>query len=162
MKKNKKKNRLCFICSSGGHFFELSFFKKLAKECDSFLVTEYTDKFKTDFCDNVFFISEINRKEKLFIFHLFLLFFKEFWIFITKRPDYVISTGALCSYPMLLIAHFFGKKVIYIESYARVNELSTTGKKVYKFADLFFVQWEELKLKYDKAIFIGSIFGELK
>ena len=86
------------------------------------------------------------------------MIFKSFFIFIKERPDYVISTGALATYPICRIAKFFNKKVIYIESYARINDLSLTGKKVYKFADLFFVQWEQLIHKYPKAIYAGSLF----
>ena len=162
MRKKQKNKKICFICSSGGHFYEMYHFKEIAKNFDSFLITEKTEKFSTDFCKDVYFVSEINRREKTFIFHFLYIFLKELWIFIIKRPDYIISTGALCSYPMILIGHFFKKKIIYVESYARVNELSTTGKKVYKISDLFFVQWQELAQKYNKAIYVGSIFGEIQ
>lgn len=156
MKKSNKK--VCFICSSGGHFSEMSKLKGVAEKFDSFLVTERTENFETDFCGNVHYIREINRKERFFLFRFLAVCVKEFFIFLRECPDVVVTTGALCAYPLAKIAKMFRKKVVYVESYARVNDLSLTGKKMYKFADLFLVQWQELAEKYPKARFVGSVF----
>ncbi len=59
---------------------------------------------------------------------------------------------------MAFLAKLFGKKLIYIESFARVYDGSKTGKLLYKYADLFIVQWESLKEVYPKAIYGGSIY----
>ena len=58
---------------------------------------------------------------------------------------------------MCFFAKLLGKKVIYIESLAKVNTLSTTGKMVYPFANKFYVQWENLSKKYKKAEYIGRL-----
>ncbi|WP_191976308.1 hypothetical protein [Limosilactobacillus reuteri] len=50
------------------------------------------------------------------------------------------------------------KKVIYIESFARITTPSLTGKILYHFADLFIVQWKELLKVYPKAKYFGGIF----
>ena len=155
-----KKIKLCFVCSSGGHYAEISKLKLLAKEYESFLVTEKTDKFEADFCKKNYFIKNINRQEKFFVFRFIMLFLKEFFIFLKEKPTHVVTTGALCAFPFIKIAKMFRKKVIYIESYARVYDLSLTGKKIYKSADLFFVQWPELAKLYNKAIYVGSFFGD--
>lgn len=154
-----KKTKICFIASSGGHFAELKSLAPVAREFDSFLVTEKVKNFKTDFCDKCYLVRQINRREKFFLFNAGMLFLKELFIFIKERPSVVVTTGALCSYPMMKIAKFFRKKVVYIESYARVDELSMTGKKAYNIADKFLVQWPELADKYDKAEYVGSVFG---
>lgn len=156
--KNKRKPKLCFICSSGGHFSELSKIKGVAKQFDSFLVTEKVEKFSTDFCSKVVFVKEINRKERFFLLHFFFLMVREFFIFIKERPTHIITTGALCAYPMARIAKIFKRKVVYIESYARINDLSLTGKKMYKIADQFYVQWLELIEKYPKAKYYGALY----
>lgn len=153
-----KKKKICFICSSGGHFSEMTRLKNVASKFDNFLVTEKTENFNSDFSNKFYFVREINRREKFFILHIFGLFIKEFFIFIREKPDVIISTGALCSVPMIKIGKIFKRKIIYIESYARVNDLSLTGKQVYKNADLFLVQWPELVYKYPKAIYLGSLF----
>ena len=51
-----------------------------------------------------------------------------------------------------------GKKVIYIESFARVDEPSLTGKLMYHVADLFIVQWKEMMEFYPNAVYGGGIF----
>lgn len=158
----KLKHKLCFISSSGGHFNELTKLTSLCQNFDSFLVVEKTPNFKTNFCKKNYFVNEINRKELFFLFKYTFLSLKELFIFIKERPSIVVSTGALCAYPMIRIAKFFKAKIIYIESYARISDLSTTGKKVIKYADLFFVQWRELAEKYEKTIFVGSLFGEVE
>lgn len=156
----KKDTKICFICSSGGHFFELKQLNKLTERYKSFLVVEKSDNFSTDFCKKIYYISQINRKEFFFFFHLSFLLLRELFIFLKEKPDVVITTGALCSYPMARIAKFFHKKVVYIESFARVDNLSRTGEKMYKFVDLFLVQWPDLLEKYPKAKFVGNVFGE--
>ena len=58
---------------------------------------------------------------------------------------------------MCFIGKLFGKKIIYIESLAKIDSLSVTGRNVYKFADKFYVQWETLANKYEKAEYIGRL-----
>jgi UDP-N-acetylglucosamine:LPS N-acetylglucosamine transferase len=155
----KSKKKICFICSSGGHFSELKNLKSLASKYDSFLVTEKVENLKTDFSEKIYLVRETNRKEKMFLLHFFLVALKQLAIFIKERPTHIVTTGALTSYPMIRIAKIFKRKVIYIESYARVYDLSLTGQKVYKYADLFLVQWPELAEKYEKAVYVGAFYG---
>ena len=51
-----------------------------------------------------------------------------------------------------------GKKIIYVESFAKLNNKSVTGEMVYPFADYFFVQWKEMKRVYPKAIYHGTVY----
>ena len=154
-----KKTKICFICSSGGHHSELKNMVPLKEKYDSFLITEKVENFRTNLSDKVYFVKEINRKEKLFLVKFAFMAFKQLFIFLKERPTHIVTTGALCAYPLIRIAKLFKKKVIYIESYARVYDLSLTGKKVYNHADLFLVQWPELAEKYEKAIYVGSFYG---
>ena len=59
---------------------------------------------------------------------------------------------------MCLIGHIFGSKIIYIETFANSKSKSKTGKIVYKFADLFIVQWESMLELYPNAVYGGWIF----
>ena len=43
------------------------------------------------------------------------------------------------------------KKLIYIESFAKVTSPTLTGKLLYKYADQFYVQWESMKEFYPKS-----------
>ena len=76
-----------------------------------------------------------------------------------ERPDVVISTGAAATYPICwLQKKMRRKRVIYIESFARKTSGSKTGQRVYKFADSFIVQREELLSVYPTAIYGGMIY----
>ena len=99
------------------------------------------------------------RTNKLmFILQMLLWFGEELIVYYKERPDVVISTGAANAIPMCLIAKFFKKKVIFIETFARISSPSKTGKFMYKYADLFIVQWKELLKFYPNALFGGWIY----
>jgi UDP-N-acetylglucosamine:LPS N-acetylglucosamine transferase len=84
--------------------------------------------------------------------------FKSFFLYLKIRPKYIITTGAHTAGPMCLIGHIFGSKIIYIETFANSITKSKTGRLVYKFADLFIVQWESMLTLYPKAKYGGWIF----
>ena len=60
------------------------------------------------------------------------------------RPDAVISTGAAPGYFALRIGKMLGVRTIWIESVANAEELSMSGRKIGKHADLWLTQWEHL------------------
>jgi len=76
---------------------------------------------------------------------------------VRTTPRAIISTGPGPAVPASLLAKLLGIKVIYIETGSRVFELSTSGRILYRFADLFFVQWPELQRKYPRAIYAGRL-----
>ena len=78
-------------------------------------------------------------------------------IVIKFKPDTIVSTGAQIGGFFCYVGKFFGAKVIYIETMAKIKELSGTGNNVYKIADKFYVQWKSLEEKYDKAEYIGRL-----
>ena len=84
--------------------------------------------------------------------------FKSFKIFLREKPDVIISTGALATIPMCIFAKVLKKKIIFIESFAKVTSPTLTGKLIYKFADQFYVQWEQMKEYYPEAIYEGGIY----
>ncbi len=57
----------------------------------------------------------------------------------------------------MILAKVFNKKLIYIETIANVTTRTRTGNFIYKHADLFIVQWEELLTVYPEAVYGGSI-----
>ena len=150
--------KICFTASSGGHFEQLMMLKPLMDKYDSFIVTEKTDYSVMNNDRKVYYLGQINRNEKTFIFKMIINSFKSFNIFINEKPDIVISTGALSTIPICILSKIFRKKVIFIESFEKVTSPTLTGKLVYKFADQFYVQWEQLKEYYPDAICKGGIY----
>lgn len=153
-----KHKKICFVSSSGGHWEELMCLGDIAKENDSFYVTEDGGQISDSSKENIYLVPQINRHEKKFIFKFISLFAKANKILRKEKPDIIITTGALASYPFCVLGKLSRKKIIYIESFARVYEKSLTGKLVYPFADLFIVQWESMLKCYPKAEYKGGIF----
>lgn len=154
-----KKKKVCFISSSGGHFEELLALKPIMVNYDSFIITEaYMMKdLKEESGIPIYHIPEINRRDSLLFFRLVALFFRTVCIFIKEKPEVIVTTGALCVLPALIIGYVLPCKIIYIESFARTSCLSATGKLAYKIADRFYVQWENLLNIAPKAIYKGSL-----
>lgn len=155
---NKKDIKICFVSSSGGHWEELMCLKPIMNEYHSIFITEKGGQVEDSKLKNIYVFPQINRKENGFLFHLGKVFIKARKILKAERPDYLITTGALISYPFCLIGKLMGIKVIFIESFARVYNKSLTGKLVYPIADLFLVQWESMLKCYPKAKYVGGIF----
>lgn len=150
--------KICFIASSGGHFEQLMMLRPLMDKYESFIVTEKTGYSVINDNRKIYYLSQVNRQEKTFLFKMVFNFIKSLSLFIKEKPDVVISTGALATIPMCIFAKIFKKKIIFIESFAKVNSPTLTGKLVYKFADKFYVQWEQMKEYYPNAIFKGGIY----
>lgn len=153
-----KKKKICFAASSGGHLEEIACLKPIAEKYDSFLLTEYGGFNPITIGEKTYYISQINRREKAFALKFLKLFFYSLRILLREKPDIIISTGALATCPICVIGKILGIKIIYIESFARVENASLTGRLMYKIADLFIVQWKELLSIYPNAIYRGSIF----
>jgi beta-1,4-N-acetylglucosaminyltransferase len=78
-------------------------------------------------------------------------------ILLRIRPRAVVTTGAGVAVPFLYAARAFGRRAIYVESLARIDQLSLTGRLVYPVATHFFVQWPELAKRYRRGRFVGGI-----
>ena len=150
--------KICFIASSGGHFEQLMMLKPLMDKYNSFVVTEKTNYSVSNNNIDFYYLKQVNRHEIKFIPYMIINTIKTIGIFMKENPDVVISTGALATIPMCVMAKLFRKKVIFIESFAKINSPTLTGKLVYKFADQFYIQWEEMKEFYPDAICKGVIY----
>jgi beta-1,4-N-acetylglucosaminyltransferase len=71
-------------------------------------------------------------------------------------PDVILSTGAALAVPFFIIGRLHSKRLVYVESFTRVNHLSLSGRLVYPLADAFFVQWRKNKQRR-RAVYAGSV-----
>ena len=151
--------RVIFVASSGGHLSEILKLKKLFNEYEYLLVTEETDVTKRlkDKYNTEYLKYGPNRNKLKYLGAVVYNIFKSIKVLIKFKPKTVISTGAQVGGIMCFFAKIIGKKVIYIESLAKVNTLSTTGKLIYPLANKFYVQWETLSKKYKKAEYLGRL-----
>lgn len=154
----KKDIKICFAASSGGHFEQILMLKPLMEKYNSFLLTEKTT-YKTEVKNvRMHYLHQVNRKEVLFPLEMVGNAFRSLYFFVKERPDVVITTGVLAVIPMCLLAKLFRRKLIYLESFAKVTSPTETGKLLYKYADQFYVQWPQMKEIYPNAIYLGGIY----
>lgn len=153
-----KEVKLCFAASSGGHYEQLLMLKPLMEKYDSFVITEETVYKSKIEGQKMYYMKQVNRKEKSFVPRMISNTFRSLQIYRKEKPDVVICTGVLAMIPMCLIAKLFGKKLIYIESFAKVTSATLSGKLLYRFADQFYVQWPQMKKIYPNAIYLGGIY----
>lgn len=160
---NKKK--VLFISSTGGHLEELTQLKSMFDRYDYYLVTE---KAKS----NMSLLKKYPKRVSFLIYGTYTTFLKKItypfkliancfislYIYIKVRPKFIVSTGAHTAGPMCLIGKIFGSKIIFIETFANSKTRTKTGRIVYKFADLFIVQWKEMLELYPNAVYGGWIF----
>jgi len=154
-----------FISSTGGHLTELLQLSPLFDKYNSFIMTEKTKNnlsLKEKFDKQLFFMIPgtytglINKLKYPFLFCANIIV--SFYVFFKIKPDIVVTTGAHNTVPMCYIAHLFRSKVVFIETLAAVEKPTKAGKLVYRIADLFVVQWENMKKFYPKAVYEGFIF----
>ncbi len=148
------KLNICLVSSSGGHYEQLRMLAPLGETYDLFWVTEKTDYEST--AD--YYVWQTGLKDLLFPFKLIVNMVITLRIFLKERPDVVITTGTMAALPFALLAKWFRKKLVYIETFARVHDSTKTGRKLYKHADLFIYQWEGLKDIYPNGVYGGSIY----
>ena len=155
------KTRVIFTSSAGGHFSELCELKELMERYNSFLITEdheMMQEYKKVNKSRTWYMPA-GTKEHLFKFlcNFPINIFKSLVAFIKVKPDLIIATGAHTTVPICYIAKMFGKKVIFIETFANITTKTLSGKLVYPIADLFLVQWEEMLELYPKAKYRGGL-----
>lgn len=153
-----KKMKICFAASSGGHYEQLMMLRPLMDKYDSFVVTERTDYDAKAKGEKTYYMHQVNRREKAFIWRMLQNVFFSMKVYWQEKPDLVICTGVLATIPICLISKIMGKKLIYIESFAKVSSPTETGKLLYRYADQFYVQWEPMLQVYPKAIYLGGIY----
>ncbi len=153
--------RVMFVSSTGGHLNELLQLKSLFKKYDYTLVTETgkNNKELKNKYDNVYYLL-YGTKDHMATYPFILLAncFICLFIYLKRRPDYIVTTGAHVGGVMALIGKIFGSKVIYVETFANIHTKTITGRLVYKFADFFIVQWKSMLDLYPNAKYGGWIF----
>ena len=157
----KKKKKVMFISSTGGHLSEMLELEELFPYYDTTIVTEKTksnlylkDKYK-----QVYYLVYGTKSHFLSYFFKFIYnFFKSFYLFLKIKPDVIITTGTHTAVSMCYIGHLFKKKIIFIETLANRTTKTMSGSMIYPIADYFLVQWESMLKLYPKAIYSGFIF----
>ena len=153
---NCGRKKVCLISSSGGHFEQLKMLKKLEERHDIYVVTEKTEY--PEACNYTLLAGSSSKIKS--VINLFLNIFCSLKHICKENPDVIISTGTMVAFPTIMWAKILGKKVIYIETFARVRGGTKAGKFVYKHKlyDMFIYQWESLETEYPNGVYGGGIY----
>jgi UDP-N-acetylglucosamine:LPS N-acetylglucosamine transferase len=148
--------KICLTFSAGGHYTEIRRIMDAFEGHDIFFATikaKSTKKLK-----HAYYLKNDGGAPKiLVILYMVINTFHSLRIILKEKPSLIVSTGANVTLPICILGRIFRKKVIFIESICRVNDLSFSGKVIYFFADLFLVQWEQLLNRYNRAKYWGSV-----
>ncbi len=135
------RKRVLGVSSGGGHWVELI---RLAPAFEGYDVAFATvsDAYRSEAGSARFYtFRDVTRWDVLLWPQAFV---KLAWILWRERPDVVISTGALPGFFALRLARWFGARTVWLDSIANVEELSMSGQKIGKHADLWLTQWPHL------------------
>lgn len=161
-KANKKmrKKKVLFVSSIGGHLTQLLQLKSIFDDYDYLLITEKSDvtiDLKNKYKVKYFIYCNKKNFLKYFIINV-INAFNSVFTFLIVRPDVIVTTGANTAVPLCYMGRIFGKKVIFIESFAKQEGKTLAGKLVYPVATTFIVQWESMLKYYPKAKYFGGIY----
>ncbi|WP_288478669.1 PssD/Cps14F family polysaccharide biosynthesis glycosyltransferase [uncultured Clostridium sp.] len=154
--------KVLFISSTGGHLSELMELKPLFSKYDYHIITEKTDttiKLKDKYKGKINYLVYGARNYMFsYLFKFSYNIIKSLILYAKIRPDVIVTTGAHTAVPMCYIGKFFKKKIIFIETFARVNSTSMSGRMINKIADVFIVQHPEMEKVYEKAVYKGALY----
>ncbi|XP_055370954.1 UDP-N-acetylglucosamine transferase subunit ALG14 homolog [Condylostylus longicornis] len=175
-----KPARTLIVLGSGGHTAEMvEIVKNLdkTKYTPRVYVVANTDKTSKNKIKNIeealsdksFELYEIHRsrevKQNYFssVFSTLLAILSAFPLIYKIQPDLVLCNGPGTCVPICLVAFLFRKmhiipkscKIVFLESYCRVNTISLTGKILLHIVDMFVVQWPQLES--GKTQYLGKL-----
>lgn len=147
--------KIIAISSGGGHQAELNEIinkLNLAQKYNLIIASE-------DFKKANYHLPSSKRDKKIkFLISFAYLIVKSVYIYIKERPEKLITTGANTAFPLIYIMNKFNHQIIFIESIARVNSKSKTGKLIESYPNVqIYVQWKEMLKVYPNAKYIGRV-----
>lgn len=147
--------KVALIASSGGHLAELHALRGFWGEYERFWVSFPTPDAQDLLADEVHHWAYYPTNRSLW--NLIRNFGLAWRLLRRERPQVIVSTGAGVAVPFLILGRLFGARTVYLESIARIHELSLSGRLVYRLVHHFLVQWPELAEKYPRATYQGRV-----
>jgi len=77
-------------------------------------------------------------------------------LLLRTQPDIVLTTGASVGFFGIFFGKLLRKKTIWVDSIANCDELSLSGQKIKRFADLYLTQWPHLA-RAEGPHYVGSV-----
>jgi len=149
--KNETKKILA-VASGGGHWVQLM---RLKPAFDGFRVEYLTTNsaYAKDVDGPLHAVIDANLWEKAKLVRMFLQVAR---VVLKVKPDIIMTTGAAPGFAALLFGRLLRKRTIWIDSIANSEQLSNSGSKAWRVADLWLTQWAHLA-KETGPLYWGSV-----
>jgi beta-1,4-N-acetylglucosaminyltransferase len=144
--------KVCLVTPSGGHLTEIRELAVAYRDHPHFFVINVPIIEPDDMKGRTIVISLSQRDLKFFV-----NIWEAFQILRRERPKVILTTGGGFSVAFALVGKLLGIPTIYIETVAKVNVPTATGKVMYWIADRFFYQWPYLERYFPKGEYIGIV-----
>jgi UDP-N-acetylglucosamine:LPS N-acetylglucosamine transferase len=145
--------KILAVSSGGGHWVQLLRIRRAFEDCDVTFVT-VDESYRQQVRGHHFHVvNDANRQNKIALLKASL---RLAWIILHERPDVVVSTGAAPGYLALRLGRVLGARTIWLDSMANVEELSMSGLRIGRSADLWLTQWPHLA-RPDGPLYAGSV-----
>jgi UDP-N-acetylglucosamine:LPS N-acetylglucosamine transferase len=140
-KEAERRRKVLAIASSGGHWVQLR--RVIPAFADSEVVyVTVLKSYRSQVPHNKFYtVNDATRWNKAALIRLAI---QLAWILVKERPSVVVSTGAAPGYFAMLLGRWLGARTIWIDSMANIDELSMSGSRAGRYADLWLTQWPHL------------------
>jgi len=136
------RKRVLAIASAGGHWVQL---QRLAPAFDGLDVAYASvyPAYSQDVPGSRFYaFDDVSRLHKTRIVKVMA---QLLWILVRERPDVVVTTGSGPALIMLALCKtLLRSKTIWIDSIANCEQLSFSGSKARRYADVWLTQWPHL------------------
>ena len=149
---------LLLVCSSGGHLLQLNALRAAWEPFSRLWVTfDKSDARSLLERENVVFAyGPTNRNIRNLFRNLRLA-----WRVVRQcRPKVLVTTGAGVAVPFAWIARLHGARVVYVESFTRIDTISLSCRLIGRAASRVYVQWPELRRLLPRAHYVGSVFSD--
>ncbi len=151
----EKVKKVLAIASAGGHWVQLRRLRPAWDDCEVIYVATdegYRAEVLEDMTEGAteggarhprsfHAVRDANMRDKIGLIRQFLSVAR---IVLKTRPDAIVSTGASAGFFALLLGRLIGSKTIWVDSIANAGELSASGQRVGRHANLWLTQWAHL------------------
>jgi len=152
----ERRAELLLVCSTGGHLWQLNALRAAWEPFSRVWVTFDKSDARSLLRDEdvVFAYGPTNRSVKNLVRNLGVA-----WRVIARvRPTVVLTTGAGVAVPFAWIARLRGSRVVYVESFTRIDRPSLSCRLIAPAAHRIYAQWPELVRALPRARFSGNVF----
>lgn len=144
------------VCSSGGHLLQLLALRDawggFARTWVTFDKSDARSLLRGE--SVVFAHGPTNRNTRNLLRNLLLA-----WRLCRRtRPAVVLTTGAGVAVPFAWVGRLVGARVVYVESFTRIDTPSLSCRLIAPFADRVYVQWPELAPAVPGSRYAGNLF----